>query len=573
MKASRISLIVSFLSLVACQPSLWGPPPPAPTLGSSSVNPALVNFSPSATFEVRSTYTPTTTAAPTPVVLNAAQVWASPAVPVLLQDVFRQWGFQVMVSDQEAANLYIEVAQPAPGAMHVSTWTYALVAPFPTLTDDISKEDLRSFWSGSEAGPFAGIPLLMSSSTKETFTALWGEPAENAVTVIDENALLETAWNLMPSWAIIPFEHIEPKWKVLMVDGQSPIQKKFDSSTYALTATYRLMCVNACQVPAEPEFSFQNRDSAKLTTVIMTGVTALTRATARKMDQNGVLYPGEVLRDLFLEADILHINNEVPFYAGCPQPDPLQTKQIFCSAPRYIELLTDIGTDVVELSGDHFADYGEEAMFETIEIYNQVNIPYYGGGLDEDDGKKPLLMEVNGNKIMFIGCNYKTIYASARENIPGAVRCDFDYITDQISTYRTQGYLPISTFQYHEFPSPEARPQQKIDFRTMSDAGAVVVSGSQAHVPQVMEFYGDGFIHYGLGNLFFDQMDPEGSRITQHEFLDRHVFYDGKYLGVELITTFLENYSRPRYMTKVERNNFLSLFFDYSGWDYLQAGN
>ena len=32
----------------------------------------------------------------------------------------------------------------------------------------------------------------------------------------------------MPSWAIIPFEQIEPKWKVLMIDGQSPIQKKFD---------------------------------------------------------------------------------------------------------------------------------------------------------------------------------------------------------------------------------------------------------------------------------------------------------------------------------------------------------
>jgi hypothetical protein len=572
MKASRISLLLSFLSLVACQPSLWGPPPPPPTVGASSIPRALVNSSPSATFEVESTHTPTTTAAPTPVVLNAAQVWASSAVPPLLQDVFRQWGFQVMASDQQSANLYIEVAQPAPGALHVSTWTYALVAPFPTLVDDITKEDLIASWTGHSIGAFADVPLLMSSSTRDTFTALWGEPAEEAVQVMEESALLEAAWNSMPAWAIIPFEKIEPKWKVLMVDGQSPIQKKFDPSTYALTATYRLMCVNPCQVPAEPEFSFQNRDPEKLTTVIMTGVTAMTRATAKRMDQKGVLYPGEPLRDIFLEADILHINNEVPFYAGCPQPDPFQPKEIFCSSPRYIELLIDICTDVVELSGDHFADYKELGMYETIDIYNENNIPYYGGGINEEDGKKPLFMEVNGNKIMFIGCNYKTIYASAREDIPGAVRCDFDYMTEQIRTYREQGYLPISTFQYHEFPSPEARPQQKIDFRTMSDAGAVIVSGSQAHVPQVMEFYNDGFIHYGLGNLFFDQMDPEGSRITQHEFLDRHVFYDGAYLGVELITAFLEDYSRPRLMTDVERNNFLTLFFDKSGWDYPQAG-
>ena len=65
-------------------------------------------------------------------------------------------------------------------------------------------------------------------------------------------------------------------------------------------------------------------------------------------------------------------------------------------------------------------------------------------------------------------------------------------------------------------------------------------------------------------------MDPEGSKITQHEFIDRHVFYDGRYLGVELITAFLTDYSRPRYMTEVERNNFLSLYFDESGWDYPQ---
>jgi hypothetical protein len=572
MKASRIGLLVSFLSLVACQPSLWGPPPPPPTSGSSPITHALVDFSPSATFSVESTHTPTTTAAPTPVVLNAAQVWASPAVPPQLRDQFRQWGFQVITSDQNVANLYVEVAQPAPGAMHVSTWTYALVAPFPTLLDDVSREDLLAFWSSSDSGPFGGIPLLMTASTLQAFTALWGEPAAGAVNVLEKDALLETAWNSMPAWAIIPFEDIEPKWKVLMVDGQSPIQKSFDPALYPLIVTYRLMCVEQCQVPSEPEFSFQNRDPEKLTTVIMTGVTAMTRATAKKMDQKGVLYPGEVLRDMFLEADILHINNEVPFYAGCPAPDPLQVGQIFCSRPSYIDLLIDIGTDVMELSGDHFADYGEGAMFETIEIYNQVNIPYYGGGVNEPDGRKPLFMEVNGNKIMFIGCNYKTIYASARANAPGAVRCNFEYMTDQIRTYRAQGWMPISTFQYHEFPSAEARPQQVIDFHAVSDAGALVVSGSQAHVPQVMEFNNDGFIHYGLGNLFFDQMDPDGSQITQHEFIDRHVFYDGEYLGLELITAFLEDWSRPRFMTLQEREDFLSQYFILSGWDFPQAG-
>ena len=560
-------LYISLLSLVACQPSLWGAPPPPPTFISPTV---------SATFHIPTlapTITPMPpTAVPTPVVLNAAQVWASPATPLALRNKFKSWGFQVLATEQASANLYIDVTQPSEGAMHVSTWTYALVAPFPTVIDNVTSQELLAVWSGSSFGPFTGIPILMEESTLMTFTGMWGAPAEGAVQVVAGDQLLAAAWNQMPSWAIISFEQIEPKWKVLMIDGQSPIQKAFDPIIYPLTVDYRLMCVEQCQVPAGLNFSFQNYYPNKLTTVIMTGVTAMVRATAKTMDYKGITYPGEVIRDMLREADITHINNEVPFYGGCPSPDPNQEQQIFCSRPRYMELLTDIGTDVIELSGDHFADYDSVAMYETLDIYKQYNLPYYGGGYNVEDGRKPLLMEVNGNKIMFIGCNYKTIYASATDTVPGAVPCDFDYMTEQIAYYRSQGYMPISTYQYHEFDSPQARPQQLLDFRRMADAGAVVVSGSQAHVPQVMEFYKDAFIHYGLGNLFFDQISKKGPHLTEREFIDRHVFYDGRYLGVELITAKLIDYARPRYMTEAERTKFLTQYFAYSGWDFLQVG-
>lgn len=554
--------VITILSLAACQPALWGSPPPPPTLIPPSPTASLA---PLPALPVAFTPLPPTSA-PTPVVLTAAQVWASPAVPAYLRSKLNDWGFQVLASDPGSARLMMDVAPVGSSDRHLSSWVYALAAPFPTILDDVSSSEIRSAWAGSNSRPFPGSPILMSESTLATFIKLWGQPAAGAVKVVPENDLLQTAWDTSPSWAIIPFERIEPKWKVLMVDGQSPIQKSFDEETYPLTVHYSLSCSEPCQVPDIPTFSFKNRDPQKLTTVILTGVTALVRATAKTMDTKGILYPGEEIRDMLREADVLHINNEVPFYGGCPPPDPNQPKQIFCSAPRYMELLMDVGMDVVELSGDHFADYKEIAMYQTLDIYNQHGIPYYGGGLNTEDGRKPLLMEVNGNKLMFIGCNYKTIYASARENRPGAVKCDFNYMTEQIAYYRAQGYLPISTFQYHEFETAEARPQQMIDFRRMADAGAVIVSGSQAHVPQVMEFYQDSFIHYGLGNLFFDQIAKNGSKIKQHEFIDRHIFYDGKYLGVELITTFLIDYSKPRYMTPQEREKFLTDYFLQSGW-------
>ncbi len=133
---------------------------------------------------------------------------------------------------------------------------------------------------------------------------------------------------------------------------------------------------------------------------------------------------------------------------------------------------------------------------------------------------------------------------------------------------KAEGYVVIATFQWNESYDPRPNPQQVSEFRLMADSGASIVSGSQAHYPQMMEFYKDAFIHYGLGNLFFDQMGDQGWMPPgiRRAFLDRYVIYDGKLVSVELLTALLEDYARPRIMTEQERVGFLQEYFYYSGW-------
>jgi hypothetical protein len=433
---------------------------------------------------------------------------------------------------------------------------YALVAPFPTVTDGVTFDELHLAWSeGTAPTSFEGRPLLMDESTLAAFTALWDAPASGAVRVVPADQLLEEAWADMPTWAIIPFESLEPKWKVLTVDGQSPIRKNFDLSAYPL--------VSLTNLPS-------NYDPTRLTTVIMTGVTALVRATAYTMELKGSTYPGEKIRDLMREADIAHVSNEIPFFTGCTYPKPDQAALVFCSDPKYMDLLLDVGADVIELTGNHFADRGSAGMRETIEIYKEHNLPYFGGGLDLQDSLKPALFEVNGNKIAFIGCNKPDVgrFPTATDFQPGAAPCDFEYLPQKIDQLKAQGYVVISTFQWNESYDSRPSPQQIRDFRLMADSGASIVSGSQAHYAQMMEFHEDSFIHYGLGNLFFDQMGDQDwmPRGIRREFFDRYVIYDGKLISVELITALLEDYSRPRLMTEQERAGFLQEYFYYSGW-------
>jgi len=175
------------------------------------------------------------------------------------------------------------------------------------------------------------------------------------------------------------------------------------------------------------------------------------------------------------------------------------------------------------------------------------------------------LENVKSNQIAFIGCNAKDIgYALASATNPGAVHCDWDYLDLEIPSIVKKGYLPIMTFSHIEYYSYETIPALVTDFHRAADDGAVIISGSQAHQPQAMEFYKNSFLHYGLGNLFFDQY-YEGFA-TRQAFIDRHVFYDDKYINTELFTIMFINNAQSRFMTAEERSDLLNTVFRASGW-------
>jgi poly-gamma-glutamate capsule biosynthesis protein CapA/YwtB (metallophosphatase superfamily) len=125
--------------------------------------------------------------------------------------------------------------------------------------------------------------------------------------------------------------------------------------------------------------------------------------------------------------------------------------------------------------------------------------------------------------------------------------------------------MPIVTLQYFEDYSAYPSAKMKADFQRLAEVGAAVVTGSQAHTPKPMVFYEGSFIHFGLGNLFFDQMAVYYNEIlmpgTRDAFIDRFIFYDGRLISVELLTTLLEDYARPRPMTPLERVALLTRIF------------
>jgi len=435
----------------------------------------------------------------------------------------------------------------------------AVAAPFPTVADGLDFDRLKAFWSGdvsalrSLSNNGAVPTLFLTPESRDALVALLGMPGADArFLVFDPEALLAAAWDARPaSFAILPFDQLDVRWKLLHVDGINLFDKQADVSRYPLVTS-----------------GTPNRDVNKMTVVAMTGVTALVRGTAVMMERKGVLYPGAAIRDWLRTADIAHISNEVSFWAECPPPR-FRGGVVMCSAPRYIELLEDVGTDVVELTGNHLWDYGWRHLNTTLDMYEARGWQYFGGGRNAATALNPATFDLNGNKIAFVGCNwFGANWATPTR--PGSARCGadnpraLDLIIPVIRRLRAEGYHVIATLQYAEYYTYAATLQQHRDFDALRKAGAVVVSGSQGHHAQGFDVDETGFLHYGLGNFFFG--DQTFSKGTLQTFVDRHVFYDGRYLGVDLRTAFIVDNAQPVPMSAAERAALLRKLFQVSGY-------
>jgi len=555
MKRTILSALILIILFAGCAPQ-----PTARTTEST-------DSAATATLAITQGTLPTEAAQTKPTSLPVADltVFADAAVPALLLEEIS--GLPV-ANDPATAILRLgQWAEPEAGV----EWIYALVAPFSSLLDEMPLENLKAAWQGFSPT----TPIFVEKSTFTALTDTLGKASTN-VKALPPDKILAAAWDTPDALAIIPFEQLEPRWKVIAIDGQSPVHNDFQAEAYPLKVWFgwqgeesALTALKTAEQSGEISAVTGNRDPSRMTVLVMTGVTALVRATAVKMEEKGMTYPGEAVREWLVNADLTHISNEVSFTPVCPDPVSYPGALIFCSKAEYIELLDDVGTDIIELTGNHGVDWGREALAYSLDQYRQRGWVYYAAGEDVFKAREAVTVEHNGNKLAFIGCNPAgPEFIWATETQSGVANCDYPWMWQRIRELTEDGFQVIATFQYFETYRHYVEPFEERDFRSMADAGAVIVSGSQAHHPMAMEFYQGSFIHYGLGNLFFDQMHKGGliPNATRKEFLDRYVFYNGQHISTELLTAMLEDYARPRPMTAAERYDFLTEIFAVTRW-------
>ena len=297
--------------------------------------------------------------------------------------------------------------------------------------------------------------------------------------------------------------------------------------------------------------AFPSKDT--VLTFAQTGVTALSRGMNAKLYKVGdATYFAAQIGEYLSSFDLTHTSNESSF------TDYANTRNI-CSDKRFINTLTAIGLDIVELTGNHNIDCGDQAAIETVETYLNNGMKIVGGGRSAEEAYVPLRITQKGSNITFLAFNLSTGGATY-DSTPGANQYYEEVIGPQIQDAKKAGDFVIVDIQYYEcnayastyedytcdYANSAAGDQIGL-FRHIIDLGADVVVGTSAHQTQTFEVYGNGVIYYGLGNLFFDQVWWPG---TTRSLILAHYFYNGKLLQTKLVPTVYGDDMQTRLMDK-----------------------
>ena len=389
--------------------------------------------------------------------------------------------------------------------------------------------------------------------------------------VVDD--MLSTLEDSEDTAGFIPIEDLSFKYKLLTLDGEYFLDNTEGGIKRLLLANIEnkddsfILDVMKYNLKGVLPDGYDPDDVAK---VNMTGVTAIARGLASKIESNGdYTYPAVNIADFLADADLTHTSNEVSFVEGCTPTSSMT----FCSSPKYIATLEAIGVDIIELTGNHNNDYGSSNNKSTIMEYIEEGWDYFGGGLDDEDASRILYEEVDGTTIAFIGYNYyDTMLGSgaiASDTHAGANYYSESKMKSNIAEARENADIVIVDFQFQEcycYPDsdiiypicykPLSSPDQEYTFRLAINDGADIVIGTQAHQPQTYELYGNGVIYYGLGNLFFDQDEWIG---TRQGMILTHYFINGVHVQTKITPTMYDSSLQTRIATDSEATELLEL--------------
>ncbi|MBB2181353.1 CapA family protein [Lachnospiraceae bacterium MD1] len=222
-------------------------------------------------------------------------------------------------------------------------------------------------------------------------------------------------------------------------------------------------------------------------------------------EKKGIL--GGISEDLINEMnsmDIMMLNNEFAYSTrGTKTPDKSFT---FRADPSRVEILKEMGVDIVSLANNHALDYGKDALIDTFETLDNAGIHYVGAGDTMDRAKAPIYFTVGDKKIAYVAAS-RVVFAMdwyATDTSPGMIGTyDPALFLESIREAKENSDFVVAFVHWGVERNNYPEDYQQTMAKQYIDAGADAVIGCHPHVLQGIEFYNNKPIVYSLGNYWF----------------------------------------------------------------------
>lgn len=202
------------------------------------------------------------------------------------------------------------------------------------------------------------------------------------------------------------------------------------------------------------------------------------------------------------DSDYSIVNLECPVVENVAHPIMKCGPNLKCNN-KGIEALKWTGFDCVTLANNHFYDYGEEGVEDTLKALMRNELDYVGGGKNIYDASKTLYKEICGYKLAIINCcehEFSIATESSAGSNPLNVIQQYYAIREAKQTSDYVIVVVHGGVEHFWLPSP----RMKETYRFFVDAGADAVINHHQHCYSGYEVFKNKPIIYGLGNYCFD---------------------------------------------------------------------
>lgn len=274
----------------------------------------------------------------------------------------------------------------------------------------------------------------------------------------------------------------------------------------------------------------QNSDPS--VSLIFGGDVTLTDAYTDKVGKNQQWAFSQL--EEFRQADISMVNLEAPFTSAA---QPLPGKKFNFKAPvENVQALQTGGIDIVTLANNHAMDYQRAGLIETTQTLKKAGIQSIGAGEDIKAARRPVIMEVKGKKVAYLGYYDADLHA-ATEKTAGTNPRHNDRVAADIKALRGQVDWIVVNYHWGEELAKYPGDWQIDLARFTVDQGADLVVGHHPHVLQGAEVYKGRPIVYSLGNFIFG-----GNSISDYDTAALKVSLKDEQMRVEFLPVQVRGY-------------------------------